>query len=286
MKNKRFCYLMTWLAAICLLAMGGHACIVPEEKSSQISYPTTTTTSRPSTTTSTIIPSSKVTLHLIVVADTNDPKIGNSVSADSRDIQSTMEAIVIRSNGRLFLNKIVFEGNSITHQNMLNAVDSLRVRANDVILFLYAGHGHRYTSTESKWPLMDTMNHPTDFSTVIEKLRRKYVRQFVALADCCNEVIDVPYRTRITRSNKFLYSNISRMFLTSTVKIAASSSKPGQFAYGDDAGGYFTSAFIENLRNALLYAGGNWEMVLQNTRKDVLEKTGNRQEPQYEKTGN
>ena len=266
------------------------ACISTESKPDPVVVPPPSppVTPQPQPPTATTQPSSGPTLHLIVFADTNDYKIGDSVTIDSRNVQNLFGEIVKRSNGKLFLNKIVFEGYSVTQKNMLESIASLRVRSDDIIVFLYAGHGHRYQSTASKWPLMDTMNHPTDFLTVITNIRNKYTRQFIALADCCNEVVDLPYRMRpALPRNDFLYSNITRMFLNSTVKISASGCKPGQLSYGDDVnGGYFTSAFISSLRDALLYPGGTWEMVLQNTRSKVVQKTGNEQEPQYEKSGN
>ncbi|MDM8552021.1 caspase family protein [Desulfobacterales bacterium HSG2] len=288
-------YLIAWLGLIFLLAICAQSCGHEPKTQPVITLPPTppvtpsVTTTMPYVTTtqptSPVIPSSSVsTLHLIIVADTQDYKIGSSVAADSRNMQTLIKLIAYRSNGQLSLNKIVFEGESITQQNMLTAIDSLRVGANDVIVFLYAGHGHRYTSTASKWPLMDTRNHPTDFLTVIKKISSKYSRQFIALADCCNEVVD-RYRERVSLNNNFPYDNIKRMFLDSTAKISASGCKPGQFSYGDGDGGYFTSAFISNLRNALL-SHGDWNTVLEKTRTDVFSRSGNRQEPQYDKTGN
>lgn len=280
---------------VMLFAVSLSSCVVTEPMptpsttvTSNVTRPTTTTTRFITTTTTTIPSQPQVsTLHLIIVADTNDYKIGPSVAVDSRNMQSLFEAIVSRSNGKLFLNKIVFEGISVTQGNMLGAIDSLRVRSDDVIVFLYAGHGHRYQSTVSKWPLMDTMNNPTDFLTVIQKIKGKYARQFIALADCCNTVIDMMYREPVSAPRySFSYENIKRMFLTSKVNIAASGSKPGQSSLGNNVeGGYFTSAFATNLAEALLNTGWNWTTVMEKTKKDVLAKSDNKQEPQYDKSG-
>lgn len=291
-------YLIAWVGLIAICAPScGHEPptkpIITLPPTPSVTSTSVTTTTAPSVTTTTpsvtttlspVIPSASAsTLHLIIVADTQDYKIGTSVAADSRNIQTLIEMIVYRSNNQLSLNKIVFEGASITQQNMLTAIDSLRVGANDIIVFLYAGHGHRYTSTTSKWPLLDTMNHPTDFLTVIKKISSKYARQFIALADCCNNVVDVQYReSRL--ANNFPYNNIKRMFLDAKVKIAASGCKPGQTSLGDPNGGYFTSAFISNLK-AALYSHGNWNTVFEKTRTDVLGRSGNKQEPQYHRYG-
>lgn len=250
---------------------------------------TTTTTQEPIPTTTTppmIIPSAgQKTIHLVIVADTNDIGIGVSVAIDSKNMQRLIEDVVSQSRGNLFLNKIVFQGYAITQENMLGAIDSLYVRQEDAIIFLYAGHGFRYQTTPSKWPIMNTLNHPTDFNRVIQKIKSKNPRQFIALADCCNtiketRIRELPAEPRVL----YPYENINRLFLISKVKIAASGSKPGQSAAGEDInGGYFTNAFITNVRKALMSPEGNWTAVFENTIKDVQVKSYYEQEPQYEK---
>jgi hypothetical protein len=289
--NKGFFSRTICVLLMLVLAVSAPSCI---KSSSQPGYSSTTTTSIYATTTSIYYPASSTTtvsqpdasstLHLIIVADTNDYKIGRSVAVDSQNMQDLFEAIVSRSNGKLFLNKIVFEGYSVTQDNMMRAIDTLRVKSDDVIIFSYSGHGHRYQSTTSRWPLLDTLNHPTDFLTVIRNIYSKYSRQFIAIADCCNNVVDIRYREAPSpRSNDFPYEGIKRLFLNSNVKIAASGSEPGQMSYGNDYdGGHFTSAFISNLRSALFSSTGTWDMIFKNAQQNVAEKTDGDQKPQYE----
>jgi len=237
-----------------------------------------------------IAPSSVSVIHLVMVADTNDRKIGTSTVIDSMYMQELFRAVAGQSKGKLFLNKTVLEGYAISRQNMLRAIDELMVRANDIVVFSYSGHGHRYTSTASRWPLMDTYVEATDFLTVIEKIRSKNPRQFIVLADCCNNVIDTGYYLKAVEPSRgsFLYETIERMFLNSRVKIAASGSIPGQFSAGDSRdGGYFTYSFVSNLTKALSSSAGDWGPVFENTKRDVVQKTANqppeyRQEPQYQ----
>ncbi len=247
------------------------------------------TASQPSSS-AVIAPSSVSILHLIMVADTNDRKIGPSTAIDSMNMQDLFRSLVAQSKGKLFLNKIVLEGYAISRNNMLGVIDELIVRSNDIVLFSYSGHGHRYTSTVSRWPLMDTNVEATDFLTVIEKIRSKNPRQFIVLADCCNNVIDTGFSLKAPDPSRslFVYETIERMFLKSRVKVAASGSRPGQFSAGNNLdGGYFTYSFISNLAKALCSPTGEWEPVFENTKKDVVEKTANqpmeyRQEPQYQ----
>lgn len=222
-------------------------------------------------------------LRLIIVADTNDSKIGRSVAVDSQNMQSLMEDIVRQSNGELVLKKIVLTGDSATRHNMLRAIEYPAVKSSDVIVFLYAGHGHRYQSTAGRWPLLDTVDGTADFADVIAKIKAKNPRQFIALADCCNEVV-ARAEARVLHRRQLSYNAVRQMFLTSQTCIAASGSAPGQFSYGDDSsGGLFTAAFVSNLNAALSSSQPDWNQVFEKTLATVRQQSGGEQIPQYEK---
>ncbi len=227
--------------------------------------------------------SSVPVLRLIIVADTNDSKIGRSVAADSQNMQNLMENIVSQSKGELVLKKIVLEGDAATRYNMLRAIEYPTVKNSDVIVFLYAGHGHRYQATAGRWPLMDTPGGISDFAEVIAKIRGKNPRQFIALADCCNEAVDRA-ESRVLIRRQFNYVQIRQMFLTSQTYIAASGSQPGQFSYGDDnSGGLFTSAFVSSLNAVLSSSQPDWNQVFEKSVATVRQQSGGDQVPQYEK---
>jgi len=231
--------------------------------------------------------SNAVTLYLIIAADTNDSQIGKSVAVDSKKLQSLIEDIVSQSKGDLALKKIVLEADSVTNHNLMLAIDFPKVKPDDLVIFSYSGHGHRFQSTPTRWPLMDTPGSVTDFASVIEKIKNKNSRQFILLADCCNAVVERPERRLLYSGRKFNYNAIKQMFVISNARFAASGCLPGQFSYGDnDQGGLFTSLFISNLSNALLSDGTDWEELFQKTRQDVVNisrLSGNEQTPQYQR---
>ncbi|QTA79771.1 Caspase domain-containing protein [Desulfonema limicola] len=231
--------------------------------------------------------SNAVQLHLVIAADTSDSQIGRSVAVDSKKFQTLMEDIVNQSRGELVLKKIVLESNALNNNNLLRAIDFPKVNPDDIFIFLYAGHGHRFQSTPTRWPLMDTPGRVTDFAVVIEKIKNKNPRLFILLADCCNAVIDVPLRRFLYSARELNFDAIKQMFLISDVQIAASGSLPGQFSYGNnEQGGLFTSSFLSNLSQALLSNGAGWEDIFQKTRQDVVNMSGlsgNEQTPQYQR---
>ncbi len=230
---------------------------------------------------------SLATLHLIIIADTLDNKIGQSVAVDSKNFQDFFQSVVNSSQGKIFLNKIVLEGRDITRNNLIATLNFVapRIKSNDIVVFLYSGHGYRMQTKASKWPYLNTREYATDFDEVITILKNSNPRQFIAIADCCNNFIDRGIRTSkiLKAPESFLYQDIERMFLLPKTKIAASGSKVGQFSSGDDVdGGFFSAAFISNLRKSLLSSDGNWDKVFTGAVSVVSQRTQNEQVPQYE----
>jgi hypothetical protein len=230
---------------------------------------------------------SLATLHLIIVADTLDNKIGQSVAVDSKNFQDFFQSVVNSSQGKIFLNKVVLEGRDITRNNLFATLNfvSPRIKSNDIVVFLYSGHGYRMQTKVSKWPVLNTREYATEFDDVITILKNSNPRQIIAIADCCNSFIDRGIRTAkiLKAPEAFSYQDIERMFLLPKTKIAASGSKVGQFSNGDDVdGGFFSAAFISNLRKSLLSSDGNWDKVFTGAVSVVSQRTQNEQVPQYE----
>jgi len=282
------------IACIVLAVIFFQACASPDSPTTssqspptQPSEPTTTQPNQPVSETTPSADPSIATLHLIIIADTLDNKIGTSVAVDSKNFQDFFQAVVNSSQGKIFLNKVVLEGRDITRNNLFATLNfvSPRIKSNDIVVFLYSGHGYRMQTKPSKWPVLNTREYATEFDDVISILKNSNTRQFIAIADCCNNFIHRGIKAaKILRSPEiFSYQVIERMFLLPKTKIAASGSKPGQFSSGDDVdGGFFSAAFISNLRKSLLSSDGNWDKVFTGAVSVVSQRTQNEQVPQYE----
>ncbi len=227
----------------------------------------------------------QVTLHLIIIADTDDISIGQSTQIDLRNMQRLMGAIAAQSLDRIVLKPLIRD-KRITHQELLNILERLHVQPHDIIVFHWAGHGHG--SPGAKWPYLDTAAKTTDFRQVIEMLNSKNARQMIALADCCNAPLintrDI-YAAQSLRRQLFFPENIVKMFIQPKIKIIASGSQSGQYASGTNSlGGYFTYNFLTTLEEALLNENNPdsvWEKVMRTTRDRVRYDTRNKQTPQY-----
>ncbi len=224
-----------------------------------------------------------ITLHLILIADTDDISIGESTKIDLRNIQRLMEAVADQSLDKIVLKPLI-KDKRITQKELLDIIQHLRVQRQDIIVFHWAGHG----SSGAKWPSLNTVAKATDFKQIIKLLNSKKARQMIVLADCYNApLIDTQakYAPKHSRRQYFFPENIEKMFIKPEIKIIASGNQTDQVASGTNSlGGYFTYNFIISLEEALLNENNPdsaWEKVMQTTRQRVLFDTRNEQAPQY-----
>ncbi len=275
------CHVSLFLTITTLLGLG--ACSSPQL--AEINYPEDFNSPDPLP--ATPAPNNQqITLHLIIIADTDDFSIGESTKIDLRNMQKLMGEIAEQSLGRIVLKPLI-KDKRVTYKELLIILKRLRAQPRDIIVFLWAGHGHG--SPGAKWPYLDTAAKTTDFKKVIKILNNKNARQMIALADCCNAPLintrDI-YAPRRLRKPFFFPENIEKMFVRPEIKIIASGSQTGQNALGTNSlGGYFTYNFITTLEEALLDENNPdsaWEKIMRTTRQRVLFDTKNKQTPQYE----
>lgn len=80
-------------------------------------------------------------LHVLMVCDTNDHKIGQSIQIDIGRMKKQFKSI--EKNTGLHLNLFLFQGSAAKPKEIIATLDSLDVEKDDVILFYFAGHGFR-----------------------------------------------------------------------------------------------------------------------------------------------
>jgi len=77
------------------------------------------------------------TIHVLIVADTNDKAVGAGVSVDVARLQTMFEQCVPPS--QLQMRQIV--GKHVSRQRILAAISTLASSVNDAVVFLWSGHG-------------------------------------------------------------------------------------------------------------------------------------------------
>jgi len=210
------------------------------------------------------------TLHAILVADTNDSKIGRSTMTDLSNMHNLMKSV--KENTGLTLNVKTIHGSTITlsgqgYKKVTQAVNQLSVGSQDVVVFYYSGHGGRFSSDKSKWPSLAVEGQSTrsnrliPLKDIIDKLKQKKPKFFIVIADSCNSVIDTErFLPRPAGQKKEAYQ---KLFLGYKGYLIASASKARQYAFGDPQnGGLFSQAFHAHLNEALVSSQPTWKGIM------------------------
>ncbi len=215
------------------------------------------------------------TLHLIVVADTDDPQIGNDVKIDQDHLFSVFSSNVAPQQ----LTVKVLSGDGVSVNNVVATIRSLSVQPDDAIVFAYAGHGlydqsivdgqprgHALQFSHSG-PQPSVANITLAESTVavtldtsrllyrsqlIDELKRKGARLVVCWTDCCTTYVEMKalraFESQYTTEEVMLSPLFRQLFFTHGGLIDLCGSAPGEMAWGDGvAGGYATRAFCRIL---------------------------------------
>jgi caspase domain-containing protein len=204
-------------------------------------------------------PSYSQTLHVISVANTNDPRLGAGFSANAKSIRDYAALVSSVSGLALDMKEII--GADYTCEGIKESVNFLSVQsADDVILFYHSGHGlspaENQTSTSaSKYPSFDCEKNGADeeniaqlpnLENISESLRSKGAGLTLVAADSCNVVL--PRAAQFFAAKGFTPSRIKAMFRDFKGSILMSSSVRGQYSWYTSDGGLFTNRLIDILR--------------------------------------
>jgi hypothetical protein len=231
--------------------------------------------------------------YLLILANTNDPTIGQSARKDEAGIYELFSTLT-KQAGIGFV-PIAISGNAFNIGNANRAIDTIRPAPLDIVLFYYSGHGFRHSNDVSKYPRISfRTNHLSprernnlSVEDVYNRLLRKHAKVTIVISDCCNEKIgsSVPFglemlrpRATGTEGLKLNYDNFRKLFMpTQTTSIIIGSAAANQLAAGNpNLGGFFTNFFKAELIKSLYSNTGEntWLHIsltaTENTRKQSL----------------
>jgi hypothetical protein len=204
-------------------------------------------------------------LHFILVANTNDPRIGYSVQKDVVNISSQVKDVATFLG--IPLNYVEISGTKFGKASVETAINNLKPGTNDIVIFYYSGHGYSNDrKAEEEYPQFDLRQSRFDdilvatlnASEVFNKIKAKNARLNLVFTDCCNSSLGLlkPEGKNFALTTKSLMSWEKSfcydLFMKSKGSIIATAAKKGQYAYGNtDVGGYFTSNIITSMEKYL-----------------------------------
>ena len=196
------------------------------------------------------------TFHAIFVADTKDSKIGSTCRRDLIDMN--LKIAKVASSLKMKYNPIVISDNHFGKVAIDSVLSALQCSPNDVIFYLYSGHGYAVEDRPNLFPLMFLKDDNTlGLDELHLKLKLKNPRLCVTLGDCCSQIFPeslpptiIPIETRgvdVTEDINIL----STLFAKTDGDILICSTQKGEKAAGQDAyGGFYIYAWLEALEFA------------------------------------
>jgi hypothetical protein len=221
--------------------------------------------------------------HAIILADTNDKTIGNSVIIDQRKINNLIKNIA-RNTGLTLKQQHIY-GYNFNYNTIKRSLNNLSVRPNDVVMFYYSGHSNN-TRTGSKWPSLNLKGKLLRLDNVIRSLKAKNPRLLLIIADSCNN-----FASRSSISNNIMNlqgrqtprrQNYQRLFLKKKGTIIMTAATPGEYAWGNaQAGGFFTHQLLDSLNQELASSSSpNWNQLVKRAEAPIRLPYGIVQNPQ------
>ena len=218
------------------------------------------------------------TLHAIVVLDQDALNIQKVVAANQVKIHTFLEDIIQYTE--LHLNQRYFLAEKGTCVDIYDYLQALTIKPDDIVLFYFSGHGFRTLSKQNPWPnLYLTADHRgLDYEEILTILNEKNPRFFLALADCCNNLISEQFAPSLYSAFALmrvppqtnLKDKYQKLFLTFKGKIAICSAFEGEFSWGTIKGGLFTLSLLETL-NDPYDQDHDWEKLLEKASDKVIQ---------------
>ncbi|MBL0152674.1 MAG: caspase family protein [Chitinophagaceae bacterium] len=221
------------------------------------------------------------------MANTNDPRIGNSVQKDVVNITSQLKDVSVFL--KLPMETTEISGAKFNKANVEAAVNKLSPGPDDIVIFYYSGHGFSFDQDSAHpYPQFDLRESRFDDITVAtlnagdvySKIKSKKARLNLIICDCCNSNLGLlkPEGNSFALTAKSLMTwdrnFCSNLFMKSKGSIIATAAKQGQYAYGNtDVGGYFTSNLVtalEKYMSKFQLTTPTWEEIIAEAQKTTV----------------
>ena len=231
----------------------------------------------------------KATIHLMVVANTAIGDIGGSCAIDKRNLVSEFKGIADATG--MGYKQYILEDQDFTKSNLVATMNNFRPGANDVVVFVYRGHGFRWSNQTQSYPQLDLryssftrISEATSINLedVYTTIKAKGARLNLFFADCCNSDIGISQMTsasfmNMQANNNYDTQKLRKLFLGSKGSLISTAASPGEVSWANNAnGGFYTVSFLQVLCDEISYLHqdeADWEGLIQNMIKGARYKS-------------
>jgi hypothetical protein len=230
-----------------------------------------------------------VTFHFIVVANTEIGDIGASCEVDKRNLLSEFEGVAEAMG--IKYKPYVVDGKNFTKTSVSKVLKDLTPGKNDIVFFVYTGHGFRWSDQSDTYPRMDLrynsyqkIENATSMglSEVYAAIKEKGARLNIVFGDCCNADVGVNSRTSSSflanRSNpNFKAQKLQKLFINSRGNLIATAASPGEVSWSNSVnGGFFIWSFLQAFHEEISIVSNDeadWDGLIKNTIDQAKYKT-------------
>jgi hypothetical protein len=201
-------------------------------------------------------------LHLLLIANTNDKKIGKTCEVDLKNTFDTYKEIS-EFLGIQMVSKVI-SGNEFSKVNVDKALNAIRPSANDIVVFYYTGHGFNEERGSYRFPYLDLRDksyqeyggqYTMNMEAIFQKIKIKGARFNLVMSDCCNndpsqsQIMTAEDPATKVSSIGWDKNKCIALFLNpKRQSILATAVQKGELSAGNvSEGGFYTSNFLQSL---------------------------------------
>jgi hypothetical protein len=230
--------------------------------------------------TNTVAPGTNGKIHLLMVANTYVSDIGTSCKVDEERVLNEFDIFARELDMPLV--KHVINGSSFSKSSLEAELASLNPSANDIVVFVYSGHGFRWSDQTNKYPSISlkyssyeraSLSNSYLLADIYNKIIAKGARLNIIVGDCCNSPIGVSSRggdfALSSRSgNNGNSDKLKKLFLNKKGNLILAAASPDETSCGNSRdGGYLISSFFQAIGKETSYLNNDdpdWGRIIQN----------------------